>query len=240
MLPHEPLVPRSRARPRGFPGPGLLLRVVDFGSAPKQHPIPTISGLTDAKPSIMSYDRRGSIDAGEFGLNPYDLAHYLETYADDPDPDDDYFTATGEVHLDCGGGNESILGAGVLALVVAGNSLVPVQMSITGIDPLTDGEFELQHLDRNVSQYKLLVVDVRDPNQFDPTGWDFDNQSSEVIPGRNVFQTDDWDEDHSGSDYKYESRAKFATGFDYTLTSAFSSPSQGNDYAAGTICVTSN
>lgn len=142
--------------------------------------------LDEGISSIMSYDRPGSVEAWGNGLGPYDRALYLETYATSP-PTQDYFTAYGTV-TDCAT-SDPVVGAAVIALQEATTEWVPVHMSLSGIDPLDEatGEFSLPQLARN-NDYRLLVVDARDPNQLDMAGWKFDDVNQSDPPKIHVFR----------------------------------------------------
>lgn len=192
--------------------------------------------LVPGLPSIMSYDRVGTVDVfNQEELNPYDKAVYLSTFSTGP-PVATYFTAYGTVRDgDCATGN-LLYGVGVFALEKTGSNWHSVQMSISGVDPLGDGEFRLEHLDRS-KDYRLLVADLRDINQTRTNGWDFD-ETAKITPGLNAVETDAWSETNSGGAYKYEMSAQYATGFDYELFAEFTEPSNPDDYDAGCLEIT--
>lgn len=196
--------------------------------------------LLTGSPSIMSYDRPGSIETLDNGeLNPYDKAVYLSAYSD---PDPAYFAAFGTVVKDIGDNDcdngitaEPLFGVGVIALAEASpNTFTPVHMSLTGVDPLGDGAFRLEHLTRGTT-YRILVVDVRDPNQVTPNGFDFEDVEG-GIPGNPVVRTDVWSEANSGPTYQYQIPARFETGFNFVLRAEFEGPQTGNRNE-GQICV---
>ncbi len=201
--------------------------------------------LTEATPSIMSYDRIGSVDVFNQGaLNTYDEALYLYSYADDPDPSDGHFAAHGTVSACSGGVEIPLYGAAVFALAIQPaqggepEKLTPVHLSLTGADPLLveTGEFRLDHLRRG-HDYRLLVVDTQNAAYMQNNGWNFNNTPSSV-PGLPVFRTDLWDEVHSGNTFKREISDHFATGFALKITDPFSAPALPGDVVEfGRICV---
>lgn len=75
-------------------------------------------------------------------------------------------------------------------------------MSVSGQDPLSPGDFRLEHLDRT-KNYRLLVADLKNVNHTWPNGWDFEDEMG-APPGLYVVWTDLWSEASSSDTYKYE------------------------------------
>lgn len=190
--------------------------------------------------SFMGYDRAGSIGVANNGTNPQDVGFYLSTYSTDPDPQQAYYAAHGTIRDSCTPPGILQYGVAVLALwETPEGKWAPSHLSLSGQPPLLPGEFRLEYLERGVESYRLIVVDARNPNEFQGNGWDFDG-TKKGIPGLKAVRTDLWDEANSERSKKHEMSEDFADDFPYVLLSTIIEPNVDDDYDAGCIPVAFN